>query len=162
KIRVNVVDLGDQSLRNIPRSVRVFKLVSGQVVPELHDAPAPRRSPAPVPAVRAPWLPWAIAASALSAIAVVAVLHWWPARPPLVASPPPEASGLGWSAWEDQNGYQREFDRQVRKRWYPRMLEAQLFGDVVKYRGYFEPFPSNDFNFYSHHSLNDDEFRVAD
>ena len=42
------------------------------------------------------------------------------------------------------------------------MLEAQLIGDVVKYRGYFEPFPSNNFNFYSRHSLNDDEFGAAD
>jgi hypothetical protein len=32
----------------------------------------------------------------------------------------------------------------------------------VKYRGYFEPFPSRDFNFYSRHSLNDEEFRAAD
>jgi hypothetical protein len=42
------------------------------------------------------------------------------------------------------------------------MLQAQLIGDVVKYRGYFEPFPANDFNFYSRHSLNDEEFQAAD
>ena len=29
KIRLNVVDLGDQNLRNIPRAIRAFKLVSG-------------------------------------------------------------------------------------------------------------------------------------
>src|SRR5262249_47510338 len=28
KIRINVVDLGDQNLRNLPRAIRVYKLVS--------------------------------------------------------------------------------------------------------------------------------------
>jgi hypothetical protein len=67
-----------------------------------------------------------------------------------------------WTSWMDQADYQQEFDRQVKNNWYPNQIEAKLIGSVVKYRGHFEPFPAGDFQFYSRHSLNDDEFSAAD
>lgn len=150
KIRVSVVDLGDQSLRNIPRAVRAYRLVSHHhgISAPLHDLGRKLAIPGPLASL--------MAAAAVACMLILALLTWYP------MSRQPNPTGPGWSSWEDQDGYQREFERQLRKRWYPRMLEAQLFGDVVKYRGHFEPFPSNNFDFYSRHSLNDEEFRAAD
>ena len=48
KIRLNVVDLGDQTLRNIPRAIRAFKLVAGIVgegAPRGRVPPDGRRRP---------------------------------------------------------------------------------------------------------------------
>jgi hypothetical protein len=77
-------------------------------------------------------------------------------------SPVAENGDPTWTAWLDQEVYQHEFDRQVKKQWYPSMIEAQFQDDVVKYRAAFEPFPSSNFAFYARHSINDEEFAAFD
>jgi len=75
KIRPGVVDLGEQSLRNIPRPVRAFRLL-----PDRQDAQAPRAKPA---RRRAAWMPivWLTSAVAVAAVAAAAVLIQRPASP---------------------------------------------------------------------------------
>ena len=67
-----------------------------------------------------------------------------------------------WTAWLDTETYQHEVDRQLKNKWYPSKVEAQFQDDVVKYRAVFEPFPSSTFQFYSRHSINDEEFAAFD
>ena len=150
KIRLSVVDLGDQALKNIPRAVRVFKLV-----PQLEAARGHLRSFGKTFAVGG------LAAGLLAVVAgllVWAVVAWYPN----LTTRPSGSAGPTWTVWHDHAGYQQEFDRQVRNRWYPRMIEAQLIEGVVKYRAFFEPYPSTGFAFYARHSINDEEFGAAD
>ena len=74
----------------------------------------------------------------------------------------PAADGATWTPWLDQAAYQREFDRQSNRQWYPTKIEAQLQGDVIKYRAVYERFPSSTFGFYSRHSIDDEEFTRFD
>lgn len=67
-----------------------------------------------------------------------------------------------WTSWMNSADYQQEFNSQVKNQEYPSQIEAGAIGGAVKYRGHFEPFPSADFQFYSNHSLNDEEFSTAD
>jgi hypothetical protein len=67
-----------------------------------------------------------------------------------------------WTAWMDQEAYQQEFDRQVKNRWYPSMIEAALQSGIIMYRAVYKPYPSTTFEFYSRHSIRDDEFREFD
>jgi hypothetical protein len=70
-----------------------------------------------------------------------------------------------WTEWLDQEGYQREFDRQVRNGWYPHLIEAQppqRQGDPVKYRANYKPAESSTFRFHARHSINDAEFAAFD
>lgn len=70
-----------------------------------------------------------------------------------------------WTEWLDQEGYQREFDRQVRNGWYPHLIEAQpplRQGDPVKYRANYKPTESSTFRFNARHSVNDAEFAAFD
>jgi hypothetical protein len=64
---------------------------------------------------------------------------------------------IQWSDWLDQANYQREFDRQVDKRHYPRMIEAKKAGDRIVYRAYFVEFPPEPFAFASRHSISDED-----
>jgi class 3 adenylate cyclase len=67
KIALNVVDLGEQSLKNIPRRIRVFKLMpgAGQAagVDSMSSPAWPRRV-------------WSGSAAALAAIVAAAILYW--------------------------------------------------------------------------------------
>jgi TIR domain len=74
----------------------------------------------------------------------------------------PEVKTPYWTSWMDQAEYQQEFSKQSKNGWYPNQIEAKLIENVVKYRGHFELYPSINFQFYSRHSLNDDEFSAAD
>lgn len=110
---------------------------------------------------------WPVKAMATAVVFVLIVaggmLYWQLANTEQNGSRSSQRSdGPTWSAWLDQMAYQAEFDRQVQKRWYPSMIEAQLQGDVVKYRAFFVPFPSTTFGFYTQHSLNDEEFAQFD
>jgi len=67
-----------------------------------------------------------------------------------------------WTSWMNWADYQQEFNSQLKNQWYPSQIEAGAIGSVVKYRGHFEPFPNANFQFYSKHSLNDEEFSAAD
>ena len=106
----------------------------------------------------------AIAAAVALVIVATAGLVYWKSgsgRP----SPPPferKSAGPTWTEWMDQEAYQREFDRQVKNKWYPHMIEAQLQQGVVKYHASYEPFASSTFSFYSRHSINDEEFAKFD
>jgi hypothetical protein len=62
----------------------------------------------------------------------------------------------------NQADYQQEFERQRKNRWYASQIEAKLIEGVVKFRGHFEPLPAENFQYYSRHALNDDEFSAAD
>ena len=64
---------------------------------------------------------------------------------------------IQWSAWLDQEGYQREFDRQVGARRYPRMIEAKQLGNGLVYRASFVDFPAEPFAFASRHSISDEQ-----
>jgi hypothetical protein len=110
------------------------------------------------------WPMKVIAAAAVLALIVAGgVLYWQSARTGQSNSPSANRSdGPTWSAWLDQMAYQAEFERQLKKLWYPSMIEAQLQGDVVKYRAFFAPFPSTTFNFFARHSINDEEFAQFD
>ena len=70
KIRLNVVDLGDQSLRNIPRAIRVFKLV-----PNFQLAPERRRLLGRKIAAGIPIL-WLVSGIALLGALSLAALVW--------------------------------------------------------------------------------------
>jgi hypothetical protein len=74
----------------------------------------------------------------------------------------PEMKTPYWTSWMDQAEYQQEFNKQTKNGSYPNQIEAKLIENVVKYRGHFELYPSVNFQFYSRHSLNDDEFSAAD
>ena len=74
----------------------------------------------------------------------------------------PEVKTSYWTSWMDQAEYQQEFNKQIKNGSYPNQIEAKLVENVVKYRGHFELYPSANFQFYSRHSLNDDEFSAAD
>lgn len=68
-----------------------------------------------------------------------------------------------WLSWSDQDGYQRQFDRQLALRRYPAQVEARVSGKTVQYRGTFVPFPdSKTFGFHSRHSIPDEEFAAFD
>jgi hypothetical protein len=67
-----------------------------------------------------------------------------------------------WTSWMDLHEYQQEFERQRKNRWYATQIEAKLIEGIVKFRGHFEPYPVQNFHFYSRHGLNDDEFNAAD
>ena len=67
-----------------------------------------------------------------------------------------------WTSWMNQADYQQEFERQRKNRWYASQIEAKLIEGVVKFRGHFEPLPAENFQYYSRHALNDDEFSAAD
>jgi adenylate cyclase len=72
KIRLDVVDLGDQNLRNIPRAIRVFKLVSNAAgLSERRQARA-RKSVAGFP------IAWLASGLAVVGILAAAVLVWNP------------------------------------------------------------------------------------
>jgi hypothetical protein len=68
-----------------------------------------------------------------------------------------------WLSWSDQAHYQLEFDRQLLRQYYPAEVEARVNGDAIQYRGTFVPFPnSKTFQFYSRHSIPDEEFKAFD
>jgi hypothetical protein len=73
-----------------------------------------------------------------------------------------KSEGPVWTAWFDQEGYQREFDREVANHFYPSMIEAQVRDGAVRYRASYEPFPSNNFEFWARHSIDDAEFASFD
>lgn len=79
-----------------------------------------------------------------------------------VRAPSNQDSGPAWTDWMDRATYQREFDRQVKNEWYPRLIEARLQDGVVMYRAVYAPFPSSTFEFNSQHSVNDEEFAAFD
>lgn len=81
---------------------------------------------------------------------------------PTNASAVATRNGPAWTTWLDQAGYQREFNANVNRQWYPRMIEAKLQDGVVKYRAFYEPFPSSTFGFHARHSINDEEFAQFD
>ena len=68
KIRVSVVDLGEQNLRNIPRPVRAFKLLSN-----VQEAPEPPTKPGRRFAARIP-ISWMISGLAIFAVLISVVL----------------------------------------------------------------------------------------
>src|SRR5262245_8768051 len=70
KIRVTVVDLGDQNLRNIPRAVRAFKLVSGS-----RDAPARPQWLRQLAAI--PPITWVTSVIAVVAVLSSAAMAWY-------------------------------------------------------------------------------------
>jgi hypothetical protein len=102
-----------------------------------------------------------LGATALVVVATAGLLYVksGPSRP---SASPFKGDGPTWTEWMDQEAYQREFDRQLKNKWYPRMIEAQLQQGVVKYHASYEPFSSSTFDFYSRHSINDDEFAKFD
>ena len=84
KIRLNIVDLGDQNLRNIPRAVRAFKLVAN-----VSDASAQSQRHRRKLAARSPilWLVLAVAALGLVGSAgVVWYLQPWSKDPKLTVA----------------------------------------------------------------------------
>ena len=70
--------------------------------------------------------------------------------------------GPAWTAWLDQMGYQREFDRNLKNKQYPRIIEARSHQDAVQYRAVYEPYPKDDFYFWARHSISDEEFAKFD
>jgi TIR domain len=90
---------------------------------------------------------WGTGALALAAaVGVIAYLNTSPA-----------------TAWLDQAAYQREFERQVARRYYPAKVEAKAVGKTVAYRAEFVPFPpSTTFGFHSRHSIPESEFAAFD
>ena len=71
KIRLNVVDLGDQTLRNIPRAIRAFKLVSGDQDSSGRRPALPRKLTIGRPRT------WLVAAIAVLGVMGVAALAWY-------------------------------------------------------------------------------------
>jgi hypothetical protein len=67
-----------------------------------------------------------------------------------------------WTLWMDQASYQQEFEKQVKNKRYPTQIQIKAVGNEAEYRAHFEPFPADDFAFYSRHSLDDDAFSEAD
>jgi TIR domain len=111
------------------------------------------------------WRTKAMAATLALAIAAVGGMFYLKSRVGEQSGVPAAAKsggGPAWTAWLDQAAYQREFDRQLKNQWYPRMIEAQLQDGVVKYRAFYEPFPSSTFGFHARHSSNDEEFANFD
>jgi class 3 adenylate cyclase len=74
KIALNVVDLGEQSLKNIPRPIRAFKLMPGDGQ-ATGAVPVPRRGPA-----RLRPLVWIGSAAGIAAVLVAVVLLWQAGR----------------------------------------------------------------------------------
>jgi len=72
------------------------------------------------------------------------------------------SEGPTWTAWLDQIGYQREFDSNLKKKQYPRIIEARSQQGAVQYRAVYEPYPKDDFAFYARHSISDEEFAEFD
>lgn len=104
--------------------------------------------------------------AACGAIAIVAGVGWrllgTDETVPTTTSTAPKRDTPAWTAWLDRAGYQREFETNVARQWYPRMIEAQLQDGAVKYRAFYEPFPSSTFGFHARHSINDEEFAQFD
>ncbi len=71
KIRLNVIDLGDQTLRNIPRAIRAFKLVSHDQDASGRQQPLRRGFAVGRPST------WLVAAIAILGILGVAALAWY-------------------------------------------------------------------------------------
>jgi class 3 adenylate cyclase len=85
KIDIGAIDLGEQTLKNIPRPVRAFRLTAD---PE--NAPLPQAKPVRRSALGIP-LSWAASAAAVLVLAISVVLlrPQTPSQPPPVAQLPP-------------------------------------------------------------------------
>ncbi len=84
KIRLNVIDLGDQSLRNIPRAIRCYRVV----VSQFELIAAPERGLRPKVAAARPTV-WIAAGGAALGVLVLALAAWefypWSPGPPATA-----------------------------------------------------------------------------
>jgi adenylate cyclase len=82
KIRLNIVDLGDQSLHNIPRAIRAYRVVASQF--EL--VPAPERSVQPKVAAAPRPIRWVAPGVGAIAVLLIALAAWhlypWSPAPP--------------------------------------------------------------------------------
>jgi hypothetical protein len=89
------------------------------------------------------------------------------APPPRLAENLPAAGAKSSSSQQDDGWltsaeYQQLFDRMVSQQRYPRVVEARLFGDELRFKAEFVPFPRADFGFYSSHAMTPDEFARQD
>jgi len=73
-----------------------------------------------------------------------------------------QASSNQEEEWLTSAEYQRQFDRMVSQQHYPRVVEARLFGEELRFKAEFSPFPKGDFSFYSSHAMTPDEFARQD
>jgi class 3 adenylate cyclase len=88
KIRLNLIDLGEQNLRNIPRTIRAFKLL-----PNTQAPPAPQARQRPALALRWPGARMA-SALALAVIMLAIAVGYFRLFPNGVSSNPAEATRL--------------------------------------------------------------------
>ncbi len=58
--------------------------------------------------------------------------------------------------------YQKQFDREVRRKRYPETVSAVCENGEPRFSAVFEPFPKSVFGFYSHHGATDEQFRIQD
>lgn len=78
-----------------------------------------------------------------------------------VISSPTADSDEYTTEWLSPAAYQREFDHQVKRGFYPRKVEGKELpiSDEIKYRATFTKFPGRNFSFYSYTGMSKNTFR---
>jgi hypothetical protein len=115
---------------------------------------------------------WVEVGVATAAIALSGALGYgaWMMRPAILGGASvilgygqggPQPSGR-LSRWLSSQAYQREFDRQNARHYYPAKVEGRLSGGQSEFRGEFRPYPPGPFAFVSSHGMSEDAYRRED
>ena len=67
-----------------------------------------------------------------------------------------------FSSWMSRDDYQKEFDRQLNRKFYPKQVEGREYRGRIQFRALFIEFPSERFYFYSHHGLSTAVYKKKD
>ena len=67
-----------------------------------------------------------------------------------------------FSPWMSGDEYQKEFDRQANRKFYPKQVEGREYRGMIQFRALFIEFPSERFSFFSHHGLSTEVYKKKD
>jgi hypothetical protein len=72
--------------------------------------------------------------------------------------PPAREDDMPFSEWLSQDAYQQLFDRELKARRYPIVVEGRSVHGRREFRARFAPFPDGPFAFWSHHAVSEEYF----